>query len=343
MAVTTYSPTSGAYAPQGLPYNMAGSFGAGGTSNPYSGGYNYASQFGGSGQGSSGGSGITSAGKAPTSSDWTPYYATPAIQGNQNTAQNLTGMSTEQSPYLSAIFGQIPSAPDIMGTKSSIDTSNLGANSYMTGALDKMQNLGQNDFGIPQDIRQKMEVAAAQKVNPQYQVQKQAAQRMAQRMGLSNDAGGNKAVANIEQSRLADVTGAQNDIETQSALQANQQKLQNYKDLISGGAQVAGANANAAQLGENSRQFNVGAGLDESRFGASLAEAEDRMRLNRSSMNQSVAEWLADYEMRRQRLGAGLADSASTAANQQSQQFLQSLYQPMDYGKGTGNYFGSGA
>lgn len=324
-----YAPPSGSAPPSGPTYNLPGG-GAPGTYNPGSGTVPAAPGAPGS---SSGGT---------EDNSWKYYYETEQAAGLDPIAEARTGITNENFPSLASLLEGLPGAPDVGSIESSLNAEDLGPSGYMTNALNRMAGLEYDDFGIPQNVREQMKVAEAEKLNPQFAAQKEAARRMAAQLGLTADSGAMRGIKDIEQSRVGAVTKAQRDIDVASSLKANEQFLANLQNLIAGGTQYAQLGQEGARLAEASRQFNVGAGLDVARFGTAQAEAMERMRLNRAMILESVRNFLEDYELRRQRLAGGLVDAASTAANERNSQFIQSLYGPMNYGAATGEVLAGG-
>lgn len=220
--------------------------------------------------------------------------------------------------YVGTVQGPNYSAP-------SLAQQGLQVSPYATNALSTMSHLGYNDFGIPQSAREQMKVQAAQQVNSGIQAQREAAKRQMAAMGLLNDSASSKLDQQLAEQGAQQIGQQYSNIDTQSALNANQEYLQNLNNTMSGGNQLTQlgeqnrqSNLNslmdALKLNEQGRQFNVTGSLDQNRLQNAIGQWIENTQENRSNILNSVANFLENLQLERQKLGAGVISDASKSA-----------------------------
>jgi len=238
-----------------------------------------------------------------------PNNPTPAAQrastaGNWRLGKN--GITTDPN-YLSSIARGLTPPPDPY----SVQGSALPPG-FLSAMLQK-QNLTMDDFGIPKAARQQMESSQEQQIMDQADMQKQAARRLLASQGLTNDSAMNKGMNTIDRQAQQTAAATRGNIESQSAIQANQQFLQNLNDLVSGSLQ-------GGQFQENSRQYNVGALMDTARLDRATQEWQQQEQDTRARMSEAIAEWLEGYDLDRINASAGTSNAQRQSAAQREQQ-----------------------
>lgn len=239
-------------------------------------------------------------------------FYTPGTPGNVapiQVASDRTGVTNPNLQSLDQIKSSLPN-PNLNVAGPQFNQA-PNVSSYLTNALDKKQGMGMADFGIPANVLDKMKAAEAQTINKGYEAQKEASKRLLHSMGLSNDAANFKAMQGLDSERRGNIYDSYNKADISNALEANKQYQQNLNDLVGAGSDLSklfeGARQFNTNLGEQGRQFNVGAELTNSELAAKTAKWLEDAGMQRIGMNESIAEFLENLNLERLKLSQGLA------------------------------------
>jgi len=212
------------------------------------------------------------------------------------------------------------------------DAANQGyqMNEFANTALGRKLGMTLGDFGIPDAVQSQMKVQAAQQVNAARDAQKQAARRQLASMGLLNDTASTNLDAQLDQQANQNIYNQYSNIDTQNAIERNKQFQQNLNDVLGAGMkagdqaeQVRSTNINALmdaiRQNEQGRQFNITSNLDQDRLQAATGQWLENTQENRANILNSIANFLENYQLERQKQSAGfINDAAKTAVSDQA-------------------------